>query len=378
MRVVRIITRLNRGGPLRQLAALVPGLAREGITGPVWTGAPADGEEDAAADLRALGVEVEVVPGLGRGVAPLGDARAWRWMRRRLALLRPDVVHTHLGKAGALGRSAALSARVPVVVHTLHGHHLDLGGGLAFGTCWAERALATTTTAIVVLSPRQKADLARHRVARDARVVVIGPGLDVAALRRNADPVAADALRRSLSPDARPVALWLGRFVAAKDPLGLVAAAAWLPPEAGRVVMAGDGPMRSAVARTVRKRGLGDRVRLPGAVADAATWIAASDVVVLPSRSEGTPLSLIEAMALGRPVVATAVGGVPDVVDDGRTGVLVPPGQPQAFAWSLASLLADPDRKARLAAAASAEVEARFGAARLVAETAALYRSLSR
>lgn len=377
MRVVRIVTRLNRGGPHRQLLALVPGLAAAGAVGPVLVGAPGPGEEDVAGELEALGVVVERVPGLARGLAPAADARAWRWLRRRLRALRPDVVHTHLGKAGALGRAAARAAGVPAVVHTVHGHHLDLGGGLARGTRLAERALARTTSALVALSPRQRDDLvARHRVARAERVVVIAPGLDVGALRAAADPAAAVAHRARVAPDGAPVSLWLGRFVPAKDPLGVVAAARWLPPEAGRLVMAGDGPMRAAVAREVARAGLGGRVLLPGPVADAAAWHAAADVVVLPSRSEGTPLALIEAMVLGRPVIATAVGGVPDVVDDDRTGALVPPGSAPAFGWAWARLLADAPRRARLGAAAADAAAARFGAARLVAETLALYRAL--
>ena len=125
MRVVRIVTRLNRGGPLRQLCALVPGLARRGVTGPVLVGEPAAGEEDASDDLARLGVEIARVPGLARGLAPTHDWRAFRWLLACLRRMRPDVVHTHMGKAGALGRLAARAAGVPVRAHTFHAVSLD-------------------------------------------------------------------------------------------------------------------------------------------------------------------------------------------------------------------------------------------------------------
>ncbi|MCC7138421.1 MAG: glycosyltransferase [Planctomycetes bacterium] len=377
MRVVRVVTRLNRGGPLRQLLALVPGLAAEGIGGPVLVGEPAPGEEDASGELVAAGAQVERVPGLVRGVSPVRDAQAWRWLRRRLHALRPDVVHTHLGKAGALGRTAAAAVGVRAVVHTVHGHHLDLGGALARGTRLAERALSRTTTAVVCLSERQRRDLVeRHHVVPPDRAVVLGPGFDVEGFRRASDPAAAAALRARLAPDGVPLVLWLGRFVHAKDPLGLLAAAQAADPRAFRLVLAGDGPLRRETLRRARALRAAGRVVAVGAVRDAATWVAASDAVVLASRSEGTPLSVLEAMAVGRPVVATAVGGVEDVVEDGRTGLLVPPGNPSALAFALARVVADHALSARLVAAASDGLEARVGARRLVEGTAALYRRL--
>jgi glycosyltransferase involved in cell wall biosynthesis len=378
MRVVRIVTRLNRGGPLRQLCALVPGLARDGIAGPVWIGEPADGEEDASDDLRALGVEVEIVPGLSRGLALVRDARAWRWMRRRLATLRPDVVHTHLSKAGALGRTAAAAVGVPTIVHTFHGHHFDAGRLLALGSRSVERRLSRITSAVVCLSERQRRDLVeRHRVVPADRAVVIGPGFDVASFRGSADRANAAAIRQRLSPDGQPLVLWLGRFVTPKDPLALIAAVTHASPGAFRLVLAGDGPLLRAARRRARALVAAGRVVFAGPVRDAATWIAASDLVVLSSRSEGTPLALLEAMAIGVPVVSTSVGGVSDVVDDGRTGLLVPPANAPALGYTIERLARDSALRVRLGAAAAAEVESRFGAARLVSETASLYRRLA-
>ena len=380
MRVVRIVTRLNRGGPLRQLCALVPGLARRGVTGPVLVGEPAAGEEDASDDLARLGVEIVRVPGLARGLAPTHDWRAFRWLLACLRRTRPDVVHTHMGKAGALGRLAARAAGVPVRVHTFHGHHLSApfpAGVLSRG---AERLLGTVTTCAVALSPLQRRDLVvRHHVLPDRKVAVVGPGVDLDAMRAAVDPARVLALRAQLAAPGRRLAVWLGRFVPPKDPRLLVRALRILEEDGRRpvrVVMAGDGPMRRAVMAEAADLVAAGAVVFPGAVASPASLLAAGDLVVLSSRSEGTPIALLEAAALGVPAVSTAVGGVPDVLRDRQTGLLCAPGDAGGLADALATLARDPALRARLGATAQREADGRFGAARLVDETLALYRRL--
>jgi glycosyltransferase involved in cell wall biosynthesis len=373
VRVVRVITRLNRGGPLRQLEALVPGLARRGVSGPVWTGAPAAGEEDRSGDLRALGVEVVRVPGLRRGISPPDDLRAFAWMRARLRRERPDVVHTHLAKAGALGRLAARAAGVPVVVHTFHGHHLVGGRAVRTGARLAERALAGVSTAAVCLSPSQRRDLVDvHRVLEPAPAVVVGPGIDLEAFRARVDPERAAAIRARHAPPGGVLFLWLGRLVAAKDPALAVEAAERAASGAAvplRLALAGGGPLRRAVGRAAAR---GAVVSVVGPVPDPWDWLAASDAVLLSSRSEGTPIAAVEAAALGVPVLSTAVGGVADVVGDGETGLLVPPGDPAALAAAMVRLATDRALRERLGGAAR-DRSARFDGARLVAETSALY-----
>jgi glycosyltransferase involved in cell wall biosynthesis len=378
-RVVRIVTRLNRGGPSRQLEALVPGLARLGWDGPVWTGEPEPTEEDVAPLLEARGVEVVRVPALARGIDARRDAAAWRWIRDRLRREGPDVVHTHMGKAGALGRTAALSAGVPVRVHTFHGHHLGTKPPARWAAWAAERALGVATSGAVCLSPRQRDDLvARHRVLPASKAAVVGPGLDLEGFVASADAARAVAIRRAHAPGGGVLALWLGRFVPAKDATVLVEAAVAAARHGGAplvVVLAGAGPLEAEARRRHGDLGAPSCVRFVGPVADAATWVLAADAVVLSSRSEGTPLSLLEAAAMGKPVVATAVGGVEDVVEPEGTGLLVPPCDPAALAVALARLASDADLRARLGARAAA-VRERFSAARLAEGTASLYERL--
>ncbi len=368
-RVVRIVTRLNRGGPLRQLEALVPGLAALGWAGPVLVGRPAEGEEDGADDLRAHDVEVVRVPALGRAPSPGDDLRSFADLRRRLRAARPDVVHTHMGKAGALGRLAARSLGVPAV-HTFHGHHFAAAwprGALARS---AERALARATAATVVLSARQRADVVeRYRVQRAERTHVVGPAVDVEGFRRRAGeiPPRPSAWRA----DERPLFVWAGRFVRVKDPL-LLADAVARSRRRFRVAMVGGGPLRRRTLAAIRAAGLADVIACPGPAPHTAGWIASSEGVVLSSRSEGTPIAIVEAMLAGRPVVGTDVGGVADLVTEGSTGLLVPAGDPGALASALDRLAEDPSLRARLGESALRAASGdRFTPARIARETAA-------
>jgi glycosyltransferase involved in cell wall biosynthesis len=375
-RVLRIVTRLNRGGPLRQLEALVPGLASLGWTGPVLVGEPEPHEEDGAPDLEAQGAAVVRVASLRRGLDVARDARAFRAVLAAIRAERPDVVHTHTAKAGALGRVAAGLARVPAV-HTFHGHHLEAPWPAGALARVAERALGPPTTAAVALSPRQRRDLVDvHRVLPPAKVRVIGPGIDLEGFRRRADAAEAARLREAHAAPGRPLFLWAGRFVPVKDPF-LLLDAVERSARAFRVAMLGDGPLRADVLRAASSRGLGRVLACPGPARDTAPWVAASDGVVLSSRSEGTPVSVLEAMALGKPVVAPTVGGICDLVAHEGTGLWVPPGDAAALAAALDRLAGDAALRARLGDAGAALAPERFGRERLARETAALYEEVS-
>jgi glycosyltransferase involved in cell wall biosynthesis len=366
-RVLRIVTRLNRGGPLRQLTALVPGLAERGWTGPVLFGRTEAGEPDGRADLAAAGADLVPVATLARGLAPARDLRALRDLTALARRAAPDLIHTHLGKAGALGRLVARRLRVPAV-HTFHGHHFDLPGARGRWVRRAERALGRLTTRAVCLSERQRRDLVEvHRVVPARKAVVVPPGLDL-------DRVRARARQGSRPPsaaDGRPFVLWNGRFVAVKDPLLVVDAVERARTEF-RVVMLGDGPLRGRTRRLAARRGLLDRIEVLGPVEDPAPWVAAASALVLTSRSEGTPLSALEAFAVGTPVIAPTVGGLPDVVRHGENGLWVPPGDAAALARALDRVVGEPALARALGRRALLDAED-YGAARLAERTAALY-----
>lgn len=364
-RVLRLITRLNQGGPARQLEALVPGLAALGWRGPVLHGRLPQGEPSASEALAATGTELIRVPGLARGIDPGADTRALRALLREIRRMRPDLIHTHMGKAGALGRMAGRMSGVPVV-HTLHGHHFDRGGLRSLAARWVERGLGRIGTRLICLSPSQRRDVVeRHGVLRGDRVSVIEPGLDTAHF-----------LDESTSSKTRETKrlLWVGRLVSVKRPRALLDLAGAMPDVTLDIV--GTGPLHDEIEQDIRARGLEGSVHLHGAQADVRPWLRTATLFVLPSEQEGTPLALIEAMLAGCPVVAAAVGGIPDVIEDGVTGTLVPAANDAALARSVEALLVDPVQRDAQAQAAGKEAVRRFDGARLASETGALYDAL--
>ena len=320
---------------------------------------------------------VAVVGSLRRDMHLASDARALRVLTRLVAASDPAVMHSHLAKAGALGRVAAIRAKVPAIVHTFHGHVLE-----GYFSSWrtkafvrVERELARRTDALVAVSPQIRDELLALGIGTPDRWRVIRVGLDLTSLlRERPDPMSA---RRTLGlPVESPTVGIVGRLAPIKDHETFLRAAAMATrrhPDL-QVVVAGDGPLRQRLEGRAREA-LGDRVRFLGWVDDLVALYAALDVVVLTSRNEGTPVSLIEAVAAGRPVVATKVGGVPDVIEVGESRELVPAGAPDAVADALDRLLTDPGPEPAREAAAVVVGE-RFGDERLANELASLYREL--
>lgn len=366
-RVLRVITRLNRGGPLRQLTALVPALAALGWRGPVFTGRCTRSETDGTDALVAAGADVRTLDGMGREPDPVADLRALVALVRAVRRERPDVLHSHTAKAGALARIAGRLTGVPTV-HTFHGHHLRAPGAAGGLARRLERLLARSTAGAVALTPRQAGDLVeRYRVLPRDRVTVVPPALDRAALLRAAAVPAQAAT-------GRPRFLWAGRFVAVKQPLELVEAVA-SSSRAFELVMLGSGPLRRRVLARVRELGLRGVVRVPGTVPEVAPWLASSDLVVLTSSSEGAPLLVLEAQALGVGALVTTVGGIPDLVEHRESGWWVPPDDTRAWATALDRLAADPALLRQLGRGARAAGE-RLDPASAARLTAELYDSV--
>ena len=227
---------------------------------------------------------------------------------------------------------------------------------------------------MIALSELQRAELVEHRIAPPERIRIVPLGLDLARF----DGLDRAAARTTLGEPADAfLVVAIGRLVAIKRIDRLVRAFATLAERvpAARLAIVGDGAERAGLEALVAQLGLGGRVRFAGWQSDTPAWHAAADVVALSSDREGTPLTLIEAAAAGRPVVATGVGGVADVVDDGRTGFIVAPDDEAGMAERLERLARDPDLRLRLGAAAPARAEA-FAAARLVDDLDRLYREI--
>jgi glycosyltransferase involved in cell wall biosynthesis len=371
MRIVHAIARLNVGGAAQQVLELAAGQNRRGHETVVAAGRLAEGEESMTYLADELGVEVVHVPELRRELSAR-DLVAARRLRALIRERRPHVLHTHAAKAGATGRLGALaagSARPPVRVHTFHGHVLRGYFGARQERLFTaiERGLGRATSALIAPSEEVRDDLVRLGVAPAHRFEVIRYGF------RFEDPPRARDLGL---PEETFVVGWAGRLTEIKRPLDLVRTLAALRDLGvdATFVLLGDGELRPAVEALAADLGVADRLRLMGYQRGLAEWHAAFDALLLTSANEGTPVAVLEALAAGRPVVATAVGGVPDVVEDGVTGLLAPAGDTEGLARALERLARDPELRSEMGRRGAGQVRERFGLERMVEEVEAVYR----
>ena len=376
-RIARVITRLNVGGPARHAILLTAGMDRGRFTTTLIAGVPGRAEGDLAGLARFRGVEPLVVPELRRPMHPTRDLVALLKLVRIFRAERPDLVHTHLAKAGALGRVAARLTGVPLCVHTFHGHVLEgyFHPAVARIFGWIERGLARRTDRIVAISPRLREDILSMGIGQPARVEVIPLGLDLARFRTGASA----RLRETLGlPPGTPLLGIVGRLVPIKDHPALFQALGLLDGGDGapHLVVVGDGERRQALERLASSLHLDSRIHFLGWRDDLEAILVDLDVIICCSRNEGTPVALIEAMAAGVAVLSTDVGGVGDVVAHGETGWLVPPGDPAALAEAIRHLVAEPVQRARLAAAGRAVALERHGVEGLIRRTEDLYTRL--
>jgi glycosyltransferase involved in cell wall biosynthesis len=380
IRVLRVIARLNVGGPAIHVSLLNAGLDRRRFECQLVSGSENPGEGSMLYYARARGVEPILVPEMvGQAAFGPRDISALRALVPLVRRFRPHIVHTHTAKAGFLGRVAARIARVPVVVHTYHGHVLSgyYSRGLTLALRRMEQTLGWISDCLIAVSDRVRDDLVGFGVARRERIRVIPLGLDL-------DPFfEADAARGAfrqevgLSPDHLVVGI-VGRIFPIKNHRLFLDAAARVAARepAARFVIVGDGQLRAATETHARDLGLESRVLFTGWRADLPRICADLDVLAVSSNNEGTPVSAIEAMAAARPVVATSVGGLADLLQDGITGRLVPPGEADAFADAVLELLGDPARRARMGEEGRRVAHERYRAERLVRDVAALYEEL--
>jgi glycosyltransferase involved in cell wall biosynthesis len=376
IKILRIIARLNIGGPAIHVSLLTAKLNDAEYQSTLVCGSIEPGEGDMSYYAEQHGVTPVIVPELSRSLNPLRDLRTlwqlWRVIRRE----KPDVVHTHTAKAGFVGRWAAKLAGVPVIVHTFHGHVFEgyFGPRKTQMFIWLERITSRITDTILTLTEGLRRELAdKYRVARSERITVLPLGLD---LQPFADtPRKAGAFRQAWGiPADAPLVGISGRFVQVKNHALFLEAAAIIHaqrPDA-RFVMIGDGELRAEVEAQIDALGLREVVIITGWQRDLTTAYADMDVFIISSVNEGTPVTIIEALSAGCPVVATRVGGLPDLLEGGRFGALTPSGDRDALAAGILAVLADPPDTTD----AQRAMLNRYGIDRLADDLRALYRAL--
>ncbi|GIE93162.1 glycosyltransferase [Paractinoplanes rishiriensis] len=372
LRVMRVIARMNIGGPAVQVLGLLRGLDPDRYDQRLYAG-HVQGHEADHHQWSDSGLPTYRIAALGRRVRPLDDLRALAELVTAVREFRPHIMHTHSAKAGALGRLAAAITGVPARVHTFHGHllHGYFPRSVTRLVTTAERCLAARTDRLVAVGRQVRDDLIEAGIGRPGQFVVVPPGTTLPDL-----PDRAAARERLGLPRDRPVVVSVGRITGIKRPDRLAAVAREVRELVPDVVFAvfGEGDRLGELRAASRE--LPDTLRLGGWRSDVETVYAAADLALLTSDNEGMPMSLIEAGLAGVAAVATRVGSVAEVIQDGRTGVLASVDV-AALTRCTAALLRDPARREAMGRAARAYCVEQFSTDRLVADTDRLYAALA-
>lgn len=339
-----MITLAEVGGAQSYVAALLPALVHDFDVAVAAYG-PGPLREAAA----ATGVRFIPLRHVRRRISPWRDVAGFVELVRLLRREHPDILHASSSKAGVLGRLAAVFAGVPIRIFTVHGWAFAAHSGTASRLYrWADRLMRPLTTVTICVSDHERARGLEARTCGAERTAVIPNAVDVRT---------APAARHDRE---RPLVVAVGRLKAPKDFLTLVRALALLPPGSCDAQIVGEGPDRAELEAEIRRLGIGERVLLAGERRDVPELLAGADAFVLSSASEAMPVSVLEAMAAGLPVVGSRVGGMSELVADGETGLLVEPGDPDVLAAALRRLLAEPELRRRMGDAGRDRARRRF------------------
>lgn len=366
IRVVHVLTRTNIGGPSVMLVDLLDGLDRQRFAQSVVRGAPVENEGDYLAK-RTITAEVITIGGLRRSLGVVGELRSLFALISTLRRLQPHIVHTHMAKAGVIGRIAAVIARVPVRVHTYHGHLLH--GYFSPAITWLfttiERLLRTVTTHALVVGAATRRDLVRAGVVSESRSSIILPAA------KPVKPHDRMQARTSLGLPTQGVLVgFVGRLTGIKRPDRFLRVAAAVPQ--ATFVVVGNGPLHDETARVART--LNNVVMLDWHD-DVSFLLSALDVVMLTSDNEGVPLSLIEAASAGVPVVSLNVGGVSEIVEHESTGLIV--NNEDELTAAVTRLVNDSSLRQMMSSRAPLHIAERCSMTRYLADHASLYERLA-
>lgn len=391
-RILRILNRLIIGGPSLNATYLSRYMAPQYETLLV-IGGKDDHEQDASYLAERLGLEPMVIPSMKRAINWQDDRKAYQEIKKIIHDFKPDIVHTHAAKSGAIGRLAASSCGVPIIAHTFHGHvfHSYFGKAKTQAFIQIERYLAKKSTGIIAISELQKKELSEiYRICPADKIKVIPLGLDLDKFQQN-KTLKRQLFRSKYLIEEDEIAIGIiGRIVPIKNHSLFVTAIAQLKKRTTqklRFIIIGDGDMRQQTEHELALAQI-EYTYFPElpvkAEAICTSWqtdmdevLAGLDIVALTSHNEGTPVSLIEAQAAGKPVVSTRVGGVADVVLDGASGLIVPPNQAADFTDALLQLCENEELRNDFGNTGNQFVQARFSYQRLVKDMSDYYEELA-
>jgi glycosyltransferase involved in cell wall biosynthesis len=360
IRLLLVITLSETGGATKYVSLLAQGVAAD-----LDVVVAARGHGPLEAQMRAADVRYVPLRHMCRPIRPWSDALAVLELVRLFRRDQPHIVHANSSKAGVIARIAAWLSRVPVRMFTVHGWAFSAHSGVASAAYrWADWLMCRLTTFTICVSESDLREGLRARTCLPGRSAVV----------RNA--VAVPERVEARAERATPLLVTVGRFQRPKDFTSLLRALSMLDKGSYRAELVGDGPLRGAVEAEIAGLGLANTVTLRGELARADGVLAAADVFVLSSDSEGFPMSILEAMAAALPVVATAVGGIPELVINGETGLLVPARDPASFAHAIRTLLGDGELRRRMGEAGRERVRASFDLATFLRAHVEIYEAL--
>lgn len=380
IKLLRIITRLNIGGPAIHTILLSSTLNKNGYKDILICGKVSESEGDMIYLARDKGLDPITVPTLGRDISFKKDVQAFISLYSIIRKEKPDIIHTHTAKAGALGRLAAIFAGVPVKIHTFHGHVFDgyFNPFRAKLFIFIERFLALFTDKVIAVSDSVKDDIVnRLKVAKNSKSTVIPLGFELEKFLRCEAKKGIFRKKIGLSDDALLVGI-VGRLVPIKNHRMLLDVARTILNKNSNLnikfLIVGDGELKNILMVYTKKLNLENHVIFTGWIEDLASVYADLDVVALTSLNEGTPVSLIEAMASAKPVIATAVGGVRDLISEDKNGLLANSNDAEDFSKKLLKLLEDNDMRLKFGIHGRGFVKEKYSKNRLVADIENLYK----
>lgn len=390
-KILRIINRLNLGGPTFNAAYLTKYLSPEFETLLV-AGMIDETEESSGFILREMGLQPVYIPEMYREIHLLKDRKAYLQLKKIIADFKPDIVHTHAAKAGTLGRLAAASCKVPVILHTFHGHVFH-----SYFSAWKsnlfiqiERYLAKQSTCIISISEKQKQELAAvYNICTAEKIAVVPLGFDLKKFSEDLPGKRKIFRDQYKVADDEIVVVIVGRLVPVKNHalfLRTLKSVLNHTQKKVRAFIIGDGESREQLEHLAASINLDftNYTRDPRrADLTLTSWIkkidevyAGADIVALTSLNEGTPVSLIEAQAAGKPIVTTDVGGIRDIVIPDKTAFVVASNDEKAFAEMLLRLVEDDELRHGMTKSNSHNITDQFDYRRLINDTGALYRRL--
>ena len=380
IKIINILSRMNIGGPSVHVALLSKYINDEPFESLVISGSLAEGEGDMTFLLDDFTIRHIMLPSMQREISPLADFNSLLRLIRIFRKERPAIVHTNLAKAGIVGRLAAVLTGVPIIIHTFHGHVFAgyFSGWKSKLFIWIEKILALFSTKLIVISDQIREEICSvYHVAKKSQVITIPLGFELDKFK----PLITfkGVLRKAFSiPVDAPVIGIVGRITDIKNHrlfLQIAHRVRQTYPDVHFLVI-GDGERRAEMEYLSTELNLSGHVHFTGWIKEQAKMYADLDLLLLTSLNEGTPVTVIEAMYYGVPVISTRVGGLHDLIEDKKSGYLINSGDPSDFIAPIETLLFSDAERTKITEAAKEFIIGRYNIGRLVSDITDLYREL--